>query len=107
MEDMSTGTSDAGRGRKSLDVAHCTILIAIDSVEFWVSLSTFLVETGEASFLSLAAIARVTTRQGLVACSSHQLLTLLFLTDVCESLGGCKVDISLCDDIVTVAAFPE
>ena len=48
MEDVPTGASDARRCRKGLDIANCTVLVAINSLQFNIVLRAFLVQAGKA-----------------------------------------------------------
>ena len=48
MENVTTGASDARRCRKGLDIADCTVLVAINSLQLIIVLRAFLVQAGKA-----------------------------------------------------------
>jgi hypothetical protein len=61
MENVTAGTSDARGGRQSLDVADCTVLVTVNTVQVRVSFSTLFIQTRKAFRLSSGTAAGMAT----------------------------------------------
>lgn len=106
MENMPTGTSNAGSRIQRLNIADRAEILPLLAVELRIGCGTLLIETGQTLLLAREPLTRMATGQHLGARHLGHFLTLLLGTDVLQRPNA-TATVDLLHDIATVSTFPH